>query len=370
MSPAPRPRTRNAARRSVDPARRVAFEVLRAVDADDSYANLVLPRLLRRAELAGRDAAFATELAYGTLRGRGTYDAILAACVDRPLDRLDPPVLDALRLGAHQVLAMRVPPHAAVSATVDVVRAEIGQGAAGLVNAVLRRVTEHDLAGWLEPAAAPDADDDTRLAVTTSHPVWIVRAFRDALAFAGRDPAELPALLAADNAAPEVTLAALPGLATPAELAGGTQRTTGALAPTAVRLAGPPDALPAVRQGRARVQDEGSQLLALALAEAPLEGDDGGRWLDLCAGPGGKAALLGAVLAGRRGPAGAVLVANEVSPRRAELVRGSVAAVERVAPGLVDVRVGDGRTVGEAEPDRYDRVLVDAPCTGLGALRR
>jgi 16S rRNA (cytosine967-C5)-methyltransferase len=394
----PAPRTRNAARRMVDPARRAAYEVLRAVDAEDSYANLVLPGLLRRSGLAGRDAAFATELAYGTLRGRGTYDAVLAACVDRPLHQIDPPVLDALRLGAHQLLALRVPAHAAVSATVDVVRAEIGQGAAGFANAVLRRVAERDLPGWLQAVVPPDADADTRLAVTTSHPVWIVRAFRDALVFAGRNPAELDALLAVDNAAPAVTLAALPGLVTPAELigesagrsagrsagqsdgqsddrsvgraVGAARATPGVLAPTSVRLSGPPDALPAVRQARARVQDEASQLLALALATAPVETTDGGRWLDLCAGPGGKAALLGAVLAGRARPTGAVLVANEVSPHRADLVRRSVAAVERVAPGLVEVRVGDGRSVGEDEPSGYDRVLVDVPCTGLGALRR
>jgi 16S rRNA (cytosine967-C5)-methyltransferase len=362
----PAPRTRNVARRALDPARRVAFEVLRAVDAEDSYANLVLPRLLRGAGLTGRGAAFATELAYGTLRGRGTYDPVLAACVDRPLDQLDPPVLDALRLGAHQLLATRVPAHAAVSATVDLARAEIGQGAAGFVNAVLRRVGERDLPGWISRIVPQGTDDDTRLAVATSHPVWIVRAFRDALAFARRDPGELPALLAADNAAPEVTLAALPGLATPAELHG----SPGALVPTAVRLPGPPEALVAVRQGRARVQDEGGQLVALALALAPVEGADGGRWLDVCAGPGGKSALLGALLAERRRTPGAVLVANDVSPHRADLVRRSVAGVERAAPGLVEVRTGDGRSVGEEEPGRYDRVLVDAPCTGLGALRR
>ena len=145
----PAPRTRNVARREVDPARRVAFGVLRAVDAEDSYANLVLPRLLRAARLGGRDAAFATELAYGALRGRGTYDRVLAACVDRPLGQVDAAVLDALRLGAHQLLAMRVPAHAAVSATVDVVRADVGQGAAGFANAVLRRVAEYDPEAWI-----------------------------------------------------------------------------------------------------------------------------------------------------------------------------------------------------------------------------
>jgi 16S rRNA (cytosine967-C5)-methyltransferase len=357
------------ARREVDPARRIAFGVLRAVDAEDSYANLVLPRLLRAARLGGRDAAFATELTYGALRGRGTYDAVLGACVDRPLGQVDAAVLDALRLGAHQLLAMRVPAHAAVSATVDVVRADIGQGAAGFANAVLRRVAEHDLETWLSLVLPPGAPEDERLAVTWSHPVWIVRALRDALAFAGRDPAELPALLAADNAAPAVTLALLPGLAMAADVPGGIE---GALAPTAVRLpagGGSPDALAAVREGRARVQDEGSQLVTLALAAAPLQGEDAGRWLDLCAGPGGKSALFGAVLAARRLP-GARLVANEVSEHRADLVRQSVGGVLRAAPGLVEVRTGDGRTVGETEPGTYDRVLVDAPCTGLGALRR
>jgi 16S rRNA (cytosine967-C5)-methyltransferase len=367
-----RPRTRNVARRAADPARRVAFEVLRAVDAEDSYANLVLPRLLRQAGLSGRDAGFATELTYGALRGRGTYDAVIAACVDRPLADVDPPVLDALRLGAHQLLAMRVPAHAAVSATVDVVRADIGQGAAGFANAVLRRIGEHDLPEWLRRIVPEGAGNDDRLALETSHPVWIVRAFRDALAFSGRDAGELPALLAADNAPPAVTLALLPGLATAADVPEAAGGTPGALAATALRLAtgsGAPDSLRIVRDARARVQDEGSQAVALALAAAPLDGPDGGRWLDLCAGPGGKAALLAATLH-ERGLDGARLVADEVSPHRAELVRGSVAGVTRVAPALVDVRVGDGRSLGEDEPGRYDRVLVDAPCTGLGALRR
>jgi len=404
--PAARParaKTRNVARRETDPARRAAFATLGAVTADDAYANLVLPRLLREARLHGRDAAFATELTYGTLRGRGTYDAVLAACVDRPLADVDPPLLDALRLGAHQLLSMRVPAHAAVDATVDLVRAEVGQGAAGFANAVLRRVARQDLDAWLgEVAPDPAADPDGALAVRTSHPLWVVRALRDALRFAGRDIGELDRLLSADNARPPVTLAALPGLADAAELrasasaaavadtpddvpgaapdAGGAPRDAPAVSPLAVRIHGIPTDVAAVGQGRARVQDEGSQLVTLALAAAPLlggadgHGADGGRWLDLCAGPGGKAAVLAALLGVRRDagqvPAGAVLVANEVSAHRADLVDVSVSGVLHRWPDLVDVRSADGRDVGGYEPDAYDRVLVDAPCTGLGALRR
>ncbi|KQX66690.1 RsmB/NOP family class I SAM-dependent RNA methyltransferase [Angustibacter sp. Root456] len=365
------PRQRSAQRpsqraRRPDPARAVAFDTLRAVAEQDAYANLVLPRLLRERRLAPRDAGFATELTYGALRMRGLYDAVLTACVDRPLGELDAALLDALRLGVHQLLGMRVPAHAAVSETVALVRGRVGQGPGGLANAVLRRVAERDVEQWVAQVA-PDAAADVvgHLAVEHSHPVWVVRALREALAVRGVAPEalddELAALLAADNAAPSVSLVARPGLADVSELldAGATP---GRWAPGAARwAAGDPGSIRAVREGRAGVQDEGSQLVARALADAPVEGSDE-QWLDLCAGPGGKAALLGALARER----GARLTAVEVAPHRADLVRTAVAPLA----DTVEVRCTDGREVGDDEPGRYDRVLVDAPCTGLGALRR
>ena len=355
----PEPRRAPARRGPADPARLVAYELLRAVAEQDAYANLVLPTLLAARHLSGRDAGLATELGYGTLRAVGTLDDILGRCVDRPLDGVDPAVLDLLRLGAYQVLRTRVPPHAAVATTVELAH-RTGHGrAAGFVNAVLRRVTGHSWDAWVTELTAA-ASPLPALAVRTAHPEWIAAAFADAL---GEDPAgglaETERALVADGERPRTHLVAWPGRSTVEELLAATTGEPGLYSPYAVRLdGGDPAAVAAIRERRAGVQDEGSQLCALALAGAPLTGRDE-RWLDLCAGPGGKAALLAAVAAER----GATLTANERRPHRAELVR-------RVTePWSVEVLVGDGREVAPVDGG-YDRVLVDAPCTGLGALRR
>ena len=375
-----RPRPDGSQAAGIDPARIAAADTLQAVTDSDAYANLVLPGLLRERGLEGRDAAFATELTYGTLRMRGRYDAVIERCLrGRPLAEVDPPLLDLLRLGCHQLLATRVPPHAAVSQTVDLVRTRLGQGAAGFANGVLRAVGRRDAESWLRDIADDATDDVERLAALESHPAWVVRALRGSLAANGRPVEELPELLEAHNTAPAVTLVARPGLVTPDDLADDVEQATGQRAvpgrwaATALGLpVGDPAAMQAVREHRAGVQDEGSQLVALAVAAAPLApaltqepGDTpwDARWLDLCAGPGGKAALLGGVAVERD----AHLVANEVAPHRARLVRQSVSALPE---GVVEVRTADGRDLPESEEDVYDRVLVDAPCTGLGALRR
>ncbi|MDP9987185.1 16S rRNA (cytosine967-C5)-methyltransferase [Arthrobacter oryzae] len=368
---APSQRTRRA-----DPARLVAFEVLRAVAQEDAYANLVLPARIRHHHLDKRDAGFATELSYGALRGQGTYDAILARCVDRPLSQLDPAVLDALRIGAHQLLAMRVPAHAALDQTVGLARAVIGAGPSALINAVLRKVSARTLEEWLDLLVEGETDQTKIAALRFAHPEWIVRAMRQSLVAHGRPATEIDGLLEADNAAPVVNLVALPGLgsldealengAAPGELVEGSALSSG----------GDLGRLASVRAGTTRVQDVGSQLVARALAAVDLGGaaDRAGAdrtapgstkeaWLDLCAGPGGKAALLGA-LAHQRG---ATLLANEPAPHRAKLVSQALSAVPH---DTWQVRTGDGRDVGAEQPERYTRVLVDVPCTGLGALRR
>ncbi|QTJ69480.1 rRNA small subunit methyltransferase B [Rhodococcus sp. ZPP] len=344
----------DAAQAGLDQPRLAARDVLRAVRERDAYANLVLPGLLRERRLDGRDAALATELAYGAARARGLLDAVIADCAGRPIGEVDGPLLDVLQLGAYQLLRTRVAPHAAVATSVDLVRAEAGPGKAGFVNAVLRRVSERSEAEWVERLAP--SDPIGRLAFQHAHPAWIAQVFADAL---GPDAGELEDVLIADDSRPAVHLVARPGEISAEELALVTGGEVGRYSPYAVYLdGGDPGQLDAVREGLAGVQDEGSQLVARALALAPLEGADGGRWLDLCAGPGGKAALLGALA----GIEGGRLDAVEPVAHRADLIRKTT----RELP--VDVHVADGRDPGLA--GGYDRILVDAPCTGLGALRR
>lgn len=354
---APRERSRE-----VDAPRLAAFDVLAAVSTQDSYANLVLPGLLSKRNIHGRDAGFATELTYGTLRMQGLYDAVLQKCSQRPLGEVDPPVRDILRLGAHQLLNMRIPPHAAVSQTVALARQKTGAGSAQFVNAVLRGVAERDLDSWLtELKTGKDLPDAATL---HSHPLWMVRALREALLGHTGAAENLPDLLAAHNEPPKVTLVARPGLSQVQELMQQAKGSPGKWAGTAMVLeAHSPARLESVREGRAGVQDEGSQLVTLAFAEVSITGSDS-RWLDMCAGPGGKAALLTALAAQR----GAKVLANEVAPHRVELVRNSLQALPKQA--IEDVVCGDGRDFGLNEPDAFDRILLDAPCTGIGALRR
>jgi 16S rRNA (cytosine967-C5)-methyltransferase len=339
----------------ITPARRVAYDVLRAVHGSDAYANLLLPSRIREAQLSPADAGFATELTYGALRMQGYDDRVIALAAGRPISRIDPEVLDALRLGVRQLLGMRVPAHAAVDESVSLVASARKRSATGFANGVLRAVSRRTPEQW-RSRVVEGLTGDALLAAETAHPDWVVAALRDSLAAEDAE-GELLDLLEADNRAPRVALVALPGLAVPSEVG-----EAGAVSPIAVASpGGDPAALPLVAAGRARVQDEGSQLAALALSRARPTAP-GERWLDLCAGPGGKAALLAAEA--RLG--GAVLEANELIPARAGLVRR---ALEVFEPAPV-VHEGDGVAFARAHAGEFDRILLDAPCTGLGALRR
>lgn len=331
----------------VGPARRAAYDVLHEVGARGAYANLALSSRLSGDSMSRADRGLATDLVYTTLRRQRTLDAVLTTGITRPLADVDPRVLDVLRLALTEHMYLGKPAHAVVDNAVGLTQSVGAASAKGFVNAVLRRLTAQSTDD-LMALATDGLRGDALLEVRYSHPQWIIRAFRDVLG-----EQELVGLLERDNDAPRVTLAARPERISREELPG---------EPTPWSPWGvyvdrtDPGSLEAVRDGRAGVQDLGSQLIALAFSRAEVSGTDDA-WLDMCAGPGGKAALLADLL-----PSGAQLVAVEQHPHRAELVESAM----RGTPGDVRVEVGDAAAVEGS----YSRILLDAPCAGLGVLRR
>ena len=330
-----------------DSARLLAFDLLTEVNRNEGYSNLLLPQALNASTMDDRDRSLVTELLYGTIRMQGKHDWVLAQISDRPWTEVDPGIIDICRLGVHQIHEMRIPDHAAVAATVEVARKRIGESKASFVNALLRSVTRRSIEEWFAPLEAI-TDVVQRFSIRYSHPEWIVSAYYDLL----KNWDDVEAALRINNEAATPTLVSWPGLSTQADLAGiGGEPTE--FSPYGAHWKGNPGALDLVKARKIGVQDEGSQLVAEVFSKAA----GGSSWLDLCAGPGGKAALLSSIARQRQ----IVFTANEVSSARAELVR-QVVNGDRVL-------VSDGRTIGSL-PEKFDAILIDAPCTGLGALRR
>ena len=336
--------------------RAIAFELLRRVAEDDSYANLLLPKLLSDANVDSRDAGFIQELAFGTLRNKLLYEKVIELASSRESRTIDSHALIVLLLGAHQILGMRVPAHAAINESVNLAKQKASQSAAGFVNAVLRRVSERSREQWIDKVLESADSADERLSLAYSHPLWIVKSLRAALE--SRDLGDsIEDLLLADNTPAKVSVAALPGFADARDLS--EYGSLGIASPIGLELSVPPSRVPQVQSGHVRVQDQGSQLAVLALLAAEVSVEDS-RWLDLCAGPGGTAALMLAVAKQRN----LYFEANEVSTHRAKLVQQALDPISKLK-----VSIGDGRKLAEGGA-RFSRLLLDAPCTGLGALRR
>ena len=329
--------------------RALALQVLGAVNHGGAYANLALPAALTSSDLDPRDRGFATELVYGSLRRQGELDTVVEAAARRPATEIDHEVLEVLRLGVYQLLFLRVPGHAAVDESVNYAKSHGLARASGFINGVLRAVSRQSVDHWLGLIRATGASEE-------SHPAWIAREIESALAETG-DASELTDALLANNQPPLVCLACLPGLGETQE---SDERT--AYSPWGITLAGgDPASDPRVAGGTARVQDEGSQLAALALIAAAPVGPDT-TFLDMCAGPGGKTAVLAATALEH----GARVTAVEAVPHRVRLVRDSIRAISRKDAAVVTVIEGDSREIS----GEFTRILLDAPCSGLGALRR
>jgi len=330
-----------------DAARLLAFDLLSEVNRNDGYSNLLLPQALNASKLEDRDRSLVTELLYGTIRMQGKHDWVLAQISDRPWTEVDPGIIDICRLGVHQIHEMRIPDHAAVAATVEVARKRIGESKASFVNALLRSVTRKSLDEWFAPLEEI-SDPVERFSIQYSHPEWIVSAYYDLL----KDWTEVEAALKINNEAATPTLVSWPGFSTQQDLIDiGGEPTE--YSPYGVHWKGNPGALDLIKARKIGVQDEGSQIVAEVFAKAA----DGASWLDLCAGPGGKAALLSSIAKQRD----IRFTANEISSARAELISQVVHGAR--------VLVSDGRTIGTSS-EKFDAILIDAPCTGLGALRR
>ena len=331
-----------------DSARLLAFDIIQEVNRKDGYSNLLLPKALTESQLDERDRAFATELVYGTLRMQGLYDFIFSSISRRPWNEVDSDLVDAARMGAHQILSMRTPAHAAVSSTVDVIRRRSGESQGSFLNALLRKLASESYDSWISPIHKID-DDISRLSILYSHPEWIVSSYFDLL----KDINLVELELKSNNTPATPTLVSWPGMSTQEELI-----EVGAVAtqfsPYGASFRGSPASLDLIKHRKAGVQDEGSQLVAEIFAKVTSQAST---TLDLCAGPGGKAALLShiCIVDGRE------FVANEISPTRAELVRRVV--------GRSEVITGDGREISSSGRT-FDAVIADVPCTGLGALRR
>ena len=325
----------------------LAFDLLTEVNRNEGYSNLLLPQALNASKLDDRDRALVTELLYGTIRMLGKHDWVLAQISDRPWLEVDPGIVDICRMGVHQIHEMRIPDHAAVASTVEVARKRLGESKASFVNAMLRNVTRKSQEDWFAPLLEM-TDVVQRLSIQHSHPEWIVSAYFDLL----KDWKEVEQALAINNEAAVPTLVSWPGLSSIEDLKGiGGEPTT--YSPYGAHWKGNPGALDLIKSRKIGVQDEGSQLVASVFASASA----GKSWLDMCAGPGGKAALLSSIARER----GVTFTANEISSVRADLVR-QVINGDRVI-------VGDGREIGN-QSEKFDAILIDAPCTGLGALRR
>jgi 16S rRNA (cytosine967-C5)-methyltransferase len=328
-------------------SRLLAFDLLTEVNRNEGYSNLLLPQALNSSKLDERDKSLVTELLYGTIRMQGKHDWVLSQISDRPWSEVDPGIVDVCRMGVHQIHEMRVPDHAAVASTVEVARKRLGESKASFVNAMLRNVTRKSKEEWFLPLDAI-TDHVERFSIQYSHPQWIVSAYFDLL----KSWDEVESALAINNEPATPTLVSWPGLSTVSDLITiGAEPTT--YSPYGAHWKGNPGALDLIKSRKIGVQDEGSQLVALVFAAAA----GGESWLDMCAGPGGKAALLSSIARERK----ITFTANEVSAVRADLVR-QVVNGDRVL-------VGDGREIGDQE-EKFDAILIDAPCTGLGALRR
>jgi 16S rRNA (cytosine967-C5)-methyltransferase len=337
--------------------RRVAWEILDRIERERSYADILVDRALAGSELKGPDRGLLTELVFGVLRRRGTLDHIIGCCSSMAVNRLERRVLNLLRIGLYQICFLdRIPVSAAVNETVDISKTTAPK-ASGFINAVLRRAArERDSLPW------PDRDKDPAAFISArcSLPRWLAEKWICQLG-----PEESESLAEAINETPQLTVRVNTLRITREELLDrfrdeGVEAMATDYSSDGIRITSPvhPAALYGFKEGLLTVQDESSQLASLFLA--PLPGES---VLDLCAAPGGKATHLAQLMENR-----GLLVASDLDPRKFSRIEENS---RRLGISIIQtVALDASLPLDELGDRRFDRILVDAPCSGLGVLRR
>lgn len=337
-------------------ARETALRVLVSCRAGGAWADAALRAQLGRDGLSGPEAALCSRIVYGVTQNRLLLDFYLAACCSQKPDHLQPPLLDILRIGAYQILFLdKVPDSAAVNTSVELAKTAGRGQAAGLVNAVLRKIVQNK--DSLPPI--PEREDAQYLSIRYSHPKWLVKRLLDIL---GREETER--FLAAGNSQPPAAAQVNPLRGSAAELrealaAEGVSTEYHPWLPDCLLLSGTGDleSLDAFRKGMFYIQDPAARLAVMAMDVKP-----GDRVLDVCAAPGGKS-FAAAIAMGDRGG----VLACDLHEKKLKRIRDGA---ERLGLTCLETAAADGRNCRPDWAGRFDAVLVDAPCSGLGIIRK
>ncbi len=337
-------------------AREISLEVIHRVHKTGSYANLLLPKKLQESDLDRRDKAFATELTYGTLRAKGTLDWIIQQFSKQKLDKIPDLVLDLIRMSVYQIMYMDVPDHAAVNEAVLIAKKNFHPGIAKFVNGLLRTIArEKDNLPW------PDKGKDPvrYISLRYFHPLWIVKSWIDEFGIE-----ETEALCEADNRPPKLTIRVNTLKTTPEKLAAelkeaGWQVEPGMYLPEALAVKGGGDItrLPQFKEGQFYIQDESSMIIAHVVDPQPGE-----TILDVAAAPGGKTTHM-AQLMHNKGQ----ILSVDVNPNRVNLLKQNI---QRMGATIAQAVKADATKLKPVVKKPVDRILCDAPCSGLGVLAR
>lgn len=338
-------------------AREAALQVLTAVEQEGAYSNLLLNGVLQKSGLSGPDAGLTTELVYGTLARLNTIDYYLEKLVTKGLAKLAPWVRNLLRLSFYQIYYLdRIPPHAAVNEAVNIAKRRGHQGISGMVNGVLRNVLRRK-----EELVLPDhLPAVQRIALEHSHPEWLVARWAEQYGEAAAEE-----ICRSNNEPPSISVRVNLSRITREELLDsmlkeGITAAASPLSPAGIVVRGGGNmALTSwYKDGLLSVQDESSMLVGEAVAPEP-----GMKVLDCCAAPGGKTCHMAELMDGR-----GEVIANDIHPHKADLIADQAA---RLGLDIVSTLSSDAAKLAERfPPESFDRILLDAPCSGFGVIRR